>query len=1520
MTRVCFLLIVIFLSGWINREVVAETRTLVSSGSEWRYFKGTREPGVGFNYWKSLAYDDSNWDCGASPIYYGGGISDGTQLADMKGNYSSVYFRKTFFLEDGNYTSLKLRVLCDDGCIVWLNGREILRFNTPEGDLAYDAVASELITSASWKEYDISDFISVLWENENNILAIHGLNVSLDNSSDFVLDMELEAESINDWQPPRIAEILPEEGTFVGNPPSVSVIFNEPVKGVKSDDLFCNGVSAREVRQINEMWYQFDFDVQEEGSSLQFEWNPEAEICDLSGLDNQFIPDVNPWWCEVHSGKGRGSVIISEIMTDNDSTLKTWNGMYEDWIELYNPGIAAVDLSGWYLTDSKGDLTCWQFPEGTELGAGECMIVFCDGTEGQPYINREYHANFSLNKEGEYLALVYKDGETIIHEFAPVYPELRTDCSYGIGGFYYLDPSPGQVNGIGLYAPVGEIQFSEPRGYKDSPFTLTLSTADEGARIYYTLDGTVPSKENGQLYREPLYIDRITCLRAIAIKEGHLDSEVVTRTWLFLEEVLTQSASTPEGWPASYAVNGHKMEYGMNPAIVNSSKYSEDIRKGFMSIDTISMVTDLKNLFDPTIGIYVNPSGSGEDWERPASLELIDPDGGEEFQLESGIRLRGSASRTASNPKHSFRFFFRSRYGGTLKFPLFGEEGDLEFDKVDLRTSQNYSWAYEITPYDTFIRETFARDSQRDVGMPYTRSRYYHLFINGQYWGLYQTQERSETSYAETYLGGNKEDWDLLKTESSNRNTVVSEGTDEASYELHRITIEEGFAGDYATNYWRIKGLNPDGTYNANLPCYLDEKNLQEYMLNVYMTSDTDSPISVWGGFANNIFGLYNRVNPSGFKWFRHDGEHCLGGRRYLGYGEAFDLVACGWDYNDFIRFNPMRLHQRLMDHPDYRMNFIDLIQKRVLNEDGEFTVEANRARWKKRQEELVTPIVAESARWGHGYTREDWYKECDYVLNTFFTEHPAYLMTQLKAYGWFSSLDAPEFSRTGGEMPSAENPVVLSGRGKIYCTTDGSDPRLIGGELNPEAILLDMGDTDVVTLIPKGASWKYYDAGQAPERLNGTSWYLARYDDSDWHSGIGTLGFGGKENTTVASLGAETGEAVNTVYFRYSFDLGDLSLSSLKLNLRCDDGAVVYLNGGIILRLNMPDSSQYSTPAESEVTGLNEDEYQTFVFSPQNLNQRNNLLAVEVHQSSEKGDLYFDLSLEGEGMNSSGEISFINLPNEQLSNLEGVLLRARAYNGVEWSAIAEADFSLPGDIHDLRVTEMMYSPVLTPEAENRGWNRDDLAWLELRNIGEGVLNLNGVRFGSGIDYTFGEVILRAGEHLILAKNREAFLFANGSSYDLGVQLLDGYSGNLARKGELISLLSADGESILSYTYSNQWYPETDQGGYSLVVVDPRSEEALWSTEQNWRPSANLGGSPGMMESVIDCKLENFVFLPDGKLSFGIGELSEVFEIEVSNDLKNWILFENWNVENGQVILDLTGTEGEDALFFRLKL
>ena len=105
-----------------------------------------------------------------------------------------------------------------------------------------------------------------------------------------------------------------------------------------------------------------------------------------------------------------------------------------------------------------------------------------------------------------------------------------------------------------------------------------------------------------------------------------------------------------------------------------------------------------------------------------------------------GLRIRGGYSRSNGNPKHAFRLFFRNEYGaGKLEFPLFGDEGVDTFDGFDLRTTQNYSWSFDGSGQNTFLRDVFSRDVQRELGQPYTRSRYYHLYINGQYWGLYQT-------------------------------------------------------------------------------------------------------------------------------------------------------------------------------------------------------------------------------------------------------------------------------------------------------------------------------------------------------------------------------------------------------------------------------------------------------------------------------------------------------------------------------------------------------------------------------------------------------------------------------------------------------------------------------------------------------------------------------------------------------------------------------------------------------------
>ncbi len=953
-------------------------------------------------------------------------------------------------------------------------------------------------------------------------------------------------------------------------------------------------------------------------------------------------------------------VVINEFLASNGSGLKTHQGSAEDWIELYNRSTQEVDLSGWYLTDSASEPTRWQFPSGTLIEAGGYLIVFCNSCDGEPRVEGEYFANFSLSKEGEYLALIAPDGQTSIHEFSPAYPPQYTDISYSDAG-YHLEPTPGAPNSAAYGAPPSVVSFSEPAGYREEPFLLELSCLNPEARIYYTLDGSIPSAAS-IFYEAPLRIEQITCLRAVAIREGSIPSAVSTRTWLFPEEILTQSRNPPPGWPASRTVNNQKFRYGMDPAIVSDPRFSEGIRQGMKEIDSISLVTDLGNLFDPETGIYVNAREDGEEWERPVSVELISPRGGGEFRIDAGLRIRGSSSRSPDAPKHSLRLFFRSRYGDTLQFPLFEEEGTDEFSKVDLRTSQTWSWSGGY-PYDTFIRETFSRDSQRDMGMPYTRSRYYHLYINGQYWGLYQTQERSEAVFARTYLGGNVEDWDCLKTSYPTYATEAVDGNEKAFRALYRIAVNEGFAGPYATNYFRIKGLKPDGTPNPFCPRYLDEDNLIAYMLITYFTRDPDCPVAM-NVNINNIVCLYNRVNPDGFKWLRHDCEHSMAANR--NYTVTSDLTEFGWHINNASGFNPMRLHQKLMEHPDYRMRWIDAAQREMLNEGGALTVEKCLERWNRRQQELDTAIIMESARWGNGNTRETWLGECNYVKDEFIPLSAEYLIAQMRARGWFPPFDAPVI-RKGEGAPSGRVQVILRGSASIYYMLDGNDPRLSGGAPHPQALILQ----------PQGK-------GSEPE---------------EW---------------------------------------------------------------------------------------------------------------------------------------------VIEIP-------EGSLLKVRSFDGRrEWSALAELDTTVYGSPHDLKITELMYAPSVSAKASKAGWTRDDLAWLELQNTGSGVLELSGFQFVSGITYSFPQYRLPAGERLVLVKNLKAF----SSVYDLdGMRVLSGYLGNLARKGEKLLLQSPDGEDILDFTYSNQWYPESDEGGYALVVVDTAAEMPLWSTAENWKRGASLGGSPGTADA-----------------------------------------------------------------------
>lgn len=164
--------------------------------------------------------------------------------------------------------------------------------------------------------------------------------------------------------------------------------------------------------------------------------------------------------------------------------------------------------------------------------------------------------------------------------------------------------------------------------------------------------------------------------------------------------------------------------------------------------------------------------------------------------------------------------------------------------------------------------------------------------------------------------------------------------------------------------------------------------------------------------------------------------------------------------------------------------------------------------------------------------------------------------------------------------------------------------------------------------LVPRGATWKYLDDGSDQS----TAWTTPGFDDSGWKSGTAPLGYGEKAGiTTELEFGPDPGGKHITSYFRRRFSLGDPSrISGLRITLRRDDGAVVYLNGREVRRSAMPKGKiRFNTFASTTVAGAAETGYEAFSVDPKFLKSGENTLAVEIHQSTHvSSDIAFDLDL----------------------------------------------------------------------------------------------------------------------------------------------------------------------------------------------------------------------------------------------------------------------------------------------------
>ena len=1159
-------------------------------------------------------------------------------------------------------------------------------------------------------------------------------------------------------------------------------------------------------------------------------------------------------------GAAETSLVINEFMASNNGYVQDPQGQYDDWIEIHNFGSNPVNAGGMYLTDNLSVPTRWQIPDNnpaaTIISAGGYLLIWAD----EDMTDSGLHANFKLDAAGEQIGLFDSDGVTLVDSVT--FGEQTGDISYGrypdaSDDWQVFDtPTPKTANIAMFRGIVSGVEVNHERGFYDTPFTLTLASETDGAIIYYTLDGTEPYELNSQTPRGMRYtasvtISGTTCLRAIATKSGFKPSDMMTQTYIFPDDVVKQSPSGQRPgptWPSG-SVNGQVFDYGMDPDVVNDPQYSAQMRDAMLAIPSISLVTNPENLFDPSKGIYVNASREGRSWERPVSVELLNPDGSEGFQIDAGIRIRGGFSRTGSNPKHSFRLFFRSEYGQPkLRFPLFGDEGVDEFDNLDLRTAQNYAWSLASSnpgQKNTFVREVFCRDIQREMGHPYTRSRYYHLYINGQYWGLYQSQERSEASYAESYFGGSKENYDVIKAD--NYQTSYTDGSMDDWNSLWRMCLD-GFETDAA--YYASLGKNADGTDNPDLPVHVDLENLIDYMLGIFFTGNDDAPVTLGGNQANNFFCIRNHRLEArdGWKFFAYDNEHSLGALRGLN-DDRTGPVTAG---QSMQHFNPQWLHQKLMAHPEYRMYFADRAHKYLFN-NGALTPENTIALCQKRAEQIDLAIIGESARWGdqrsdrrnNPYTKADWWAEVNgYLVESYFPRRTQIVIDQLKNRGLYPQVAAPTFQingtyRHGGYVLANARLSMTGTSGAIWYTLDGSDPRL-PGTVSEVA--------EKTTLVPENTPKRVL----VPSTDIGNLWKETQtFDDSTWDlcegspGGIGYERSSGYEQLISFDLEEQMYAGNTTCYIRIPFTYVESSdvFDFMTLKVKYDDGFIAYLNGTEVVRRNFSGTPTWNSNASTTHSDSEAVEFESIDISAflGNLRRGSNLLAIQgLNVSNTSSDLLFSVEL----IAGQGAITGVGgiLPNAEpytrpISLDHSTCVKARVLSGNTWSALNEAVYAVGPVAENLRITEIMYNSI-EPNEE----------FIELQNIGTETINLNLVSFTNGIDFTFGYIELAADEYIVVVGNQNVFTARYGDNVNVAGQ----YSGRLNNAGERIELQDAIGRTILDFRYENGWRSITDGEGFSLTIIDAANPDPnSWDEKDSWRPSAYAGGSPGQDDSGI---------------------------------------------------------------------
>ncbi len=695
-----------------------------------------------------------------------------------------------------------------------------------------------------------------------------------------------------------------------------------------------------------------------------------------------------------------------------------------DWVELFNAGAEPVNLTGWSLTDDAGKPRKWYFPTGSVLPAQGYLVVMATGFDVGPAQGADYlHTNFKLSSGGEYLGLVDAAG-AVVSELAPQLPAQSYFHTYGraaSGEYRYSDTAtPGAANTGTWFTAISQPpSFSHLGGFHAAAIQVQLTPPDPGATVRYTLDGREPTATVGLTYTGPLTVTAATVLRARCLKAGEIPSAVVTHTYLVAQSAARRSL------PA--------MCLSADPALglygPNSSGGPAD-GEGILAIKGGSYVAF--NAAQPNDKQWVNfgadpgafnmPLLKGRSAERPAGFEYY-PTSGVPLRTAAGLRVSGSpharpryvisqpiGSRfnpTSFLDKPSFNFFFRNELGESPQdYAFFPESRITKFEDMRLRAGKN-----DLS--NPFIRDELMRRIYIGTGQEGSIGTFVSIYINGVWKGYYNFCEHLREAFMQQHHASAAR-WDVRQ---------VSE-----------------FASGDAIHWNQMMSLLRTNSH-ANAAAYVrmhdyaDIDNVIDYLLvNAYA--------AMWDWPHNNWVAARERSDAGRWRFYMWDAEGGFGmgyPKRPTSYNSfTTDLIKTGTalssDNNGAALF-----YSYLRVSPEFRLRFADRAQKHLFN-NGCLTQGSMQAHY-QRLRAAINPIMVETTG---SNLDESFYNT--WILDG--STRRSNFFTQLTEQSLWPATLAPTFSQHGGTVaPNTQLTITNpNGAGSVYWTTNGVDPRAVGG------------------------------------------------------------------------------------------------------------------------------------------------------------------------------------------------------------------------------------------------------------------------------------------------------------------------------------------------------------------------------------------------------------------------------------------------------------------------------------------